>query len=359
MAVTQVAYATREQVKATLDAKTTARSDPQVDAAIMAATDSVEGFLHRVFYPQTATRSFDWPNFQGTYPWKIYLDQAELADVTATVPVVTTGGNSPKTIPAANLKWGPWNYAPPYTRLEIDRSTSSAFGTGSTPQQDVRITGTFGYWIKTTPGGALAVALTDTTGTSATVTNSAAVGVGDQILIDSERMLVADKTLVSTGQTQQGAGAGTASAADVALGVTDGTKFFPNEVLLLDSERMLAVDVTGNTVTVKRAWDGSVLATHSGATIYAQRLLTVTRGDFGSTAATHLIAAPISRNLVPGLVNQLTLAESLVAVTLGPGAYATSLGSGAGKQSNIGAGVPDVRDRCYQRFGRTARQRVV
>lgn len=355
MAVATVAYATREAVKGALDVKTTARSDTQVDDAIAAATDSVEGFLHRVFYPQTVTRYFDWPNFQGTYPWKNYLDAAELADVTVTVPVVTSGGN---VIPAANLLWGPWNYAPPFTRLEIKRSTSSAFGQGPTPQRDIAITGTFGYWIKTAPGGALAAAMTDTTGTAATVTNSAAVGVGDQILIDSERMLVADKAMVSTGQTQQ-SGLATAAVNDVALGVTDGTKYFGGELLLLDSERLLVVDVAGNTLTVKRGWDGSVPAAHTGAAIYAQRLLTVTRGDFGTTAATHLNAAPVSRNLVPGLVRQLTLAEAVVAVTLGPAAYATTQGSGAGKQSNVGAGVPDVRDRCYTRFGRKARFRVV
>jgi hypothetical protein len=358
MTVATVAYATREAVKAALDVKTTARSDPQVDDAIAAATDSVEGFLHRVFYPQTATRYIDWPNYQGTSPWKIYLDASELADVTATVPVVTTRGSSPQTIPAGNIIWGPSNYAPPYTVLELDRSSSSAFGVGSTPQRDVHITGTFGYWIKTTPGGALAAAMSDTTGTAATVTSSAAVGVGDQILVDSERMLVTDKAMVTTSQTQQ-SGLSTNSVADVALGVTDGSKYFQNELLLLDSERLLVVDVAGNVLTVKRGWDGSIPAVHSGATIYAQRQLTVTRGDFGTAAATHSNAAPVSRNLVPGLVRQLTLAEAVVAVTLGPAAYATTQGSGAGKQSNVGAGVPDVRERCYTQFGRKGRSRVV
>lgn len=358
MAITRPTYATREEVKQALDVKSTARSDFLVDMAIEAASDSVDGFLHRVFYPTVATKSFDWPSFQGTYPWKIYLDAAELADVTVTVPVVTTGGNSPVTIPPANLKFGPWNYAPPYTRLEIDRSTSSAFGLGSTPQQDVRITGVFGYWIKTAPAGTLASAMTDTTGTTATVTNGAAAGVGDNVLIDSERMLVTDKSMVTTGQTQQ-SGLTTALSNDVALGVTDGTKYSVGETLLLDSERILVVDKAGNVLTVKRAWDGTVLATHSGATIYGLRSWTVTRGDLGTTAAMHSLAAVVNRAVVPGLVQQLTLAEALVAVTLGPAAYATTQGSTPGAQSSIGSGVPDVRDRCRAQFGRKARSRTI
>lgn len=355
MAVTRTTVCTREQVKAALDVKTTARSDAQVDAAIEAATDSVEGFLHRVFYPQTATRYWEWPNFQYAYPWRLWLDNKELADVTSNVPVVTSGG---VVIPASACNFEPVNSGPPFTYLELRRDMSYGFGVGPTPQRDIAITGTYGYWTRTAPGGALAAAMTDTTGTAASVTNSAAVGVGDNILIGTERMIVTDKAMVSTSQTQQ-SGLTTAAVNDVALGVTDGTKYSQNELLLLDSERLLVVDIAGNILTVKRGWDGSVAAAHSGATIYAQRLLTVTRGDLGSTAATHLIGAAIARSVVPGLVNQLGTAESLVAVTLGPAAYATTQGSGAGKQSNVGAGVPDVRDRCYERFGRKARKRVV
>ena len=67
-----------------------------------------------------------------------------------------------------------------------------------------------------------------------------------------------------------------------------GSGFNVGEVILVDSERMLIVDIAGNYLTVKRAWDGSVLAIHStGADIYTLRLLTVTRGALGTTAGTH------------------------------------------------------------------------
>ncbi len=352
MTISRPCYATREEVQQALDIKVTARNVAQVDRAIAAASDSVDALTRRVFFTTLATRFVDWPNFQSTYPWRIYLEGSELADVTGTVPVVSTGGASPRTIPAANCIWGPYNYAPPFTRLDLDRSTSSSFGLGSTPQKDVRITGAFGYQDVFAPAGALAVAMTDTTSTTVQVTNGAAVGVGDVLLAGTERMLVTDKVMVTTAQTQQGSGAGSTSNADVTLGVTDGSKFSAGETLLLDSERMLAVDVAGNSVTVKRAWDGSVLAVHSGATVYGLRLLTVVRGALGSTAATHALGAPLQIAAIPGLVKELALAEALVEVTQQAGAYAASQGTGADKVALIGAGLPDLRDRCRAQFGR-------
>lgn len=359
MAITRATYATRERVKRAADIKLSAHNDWQVDDAIEAAADSVDGLLHRVFYTTYATRSFDWPNFQGTYPWKIYLDQAELADVTGTVPVVTTGGSNPQTIPAGNLIWGPYNYAPPYTRIEIDRATNSAFGLGNTPQKDVRITGQFGYQDKFVTAGALAAPLSDTTGTTVQTTNGAAVDVGDIMLVGSERMLVTDNAMVSTGQTQQGSGCSTNAKNDNLLAVTDGTKFAKNEVLLLDAERMLIVDVAGNNLSVIRGWDGTTLATHTGATVYALRLFTVTRGAFGSTAATHLSAATASIAVVPPLVRQLSRAEAIVTVAQEVGGYAVMQGEGPAKVVKIGQGLPDLRAQCITAFGRKARQRTV
>lgn len=359
MTVTRPCYVTRERVKQAADIKLTARNDWQVDQAIEAASDGIDGFLHRQFYTVLATRFVDWPNFQGTYPWKVYLDQAELADVTGTVPVVTTGGSSPQTIPAGNLIFGPYNYSPPFTTMQIDRSTNSAFGVGNTPQKDIHITGLFGYQDVFAPAGALAAAMSDTTGTVAQVTNGALVGVGDVFMVDTERMLVTDKAALSTGQTQQGSGVSTASKADQLLAVTDGTKFAPQETVVLDAERMLIVDVLGNNLSVIRAWDGTTLATHSGATVYALRKLTVTRGANGSTAATHLINAAAQVAVVPAMVRELALGEALVDIQQQLGAYAQTQGEGASAITKIGQGLPDLRVRCMARHGRQVRQRTV
>jgi len=201
MSVTRATYATREDIKSALDFKLTARNNAAIDRAITAGSDKVDGQLHRVFYTTLTTKYVDWPNFQSTYPWKIYLDAAELGDVTNTIPTVTSGGNP---IDPAAILWGNPRYAPPYTYFELDRSGSESFGQGDTPQRDVGITGAFGYEDAFAPAGALAAALGDTTGTSVQVTNGAAVGVGDVFRVGAERMLVADKAMADTGQAQQG-----------------------------------------------------------------------------------------------------------------------------------------------------------
>ncbi len=356
MSISTPCYATREDVKSALDVRQTARNDAQVDRAIEAASRAVEALCHRVFYPTYATRYVDWPNFQYAWPWRVWLDAAELADVTTTVPVVTSGGN---VIPNANIFWGNPRYNPPFTYLELDRSSSSSFGQGSTPQRDVAITGTFGYSIDTRSGGTLAAAMSDTTSTSATVSDGSLIGVGDLLLVGTERLLVTGRANVTSTQTQQSTGVSTASNADVTLAVTTGSAFHAGEVVQLDSERMLVLDVTGNNLTVKRAWDGSTLATHSGATVYVSRLLTVVRGAQGTTAATHLSAAAVSVHAVPSLVRQLAVAEAVTMLTQEAAAYAGTQGSGQGAQKNVGAGLPSLREQTLAQYGRKVRQRVI
>lgn len=353
MAITLPCYSTREEVKRALDIQETAANDAQVDRAIEAARDDVNGLLKRRFYCTIATEFWDWPNFQRAYPWRIWFDARELADTTVMVPVVTTGGT---VIDAGSILWGPWNYSPPFTFLELDRSKSASFGLGSTPQKDVSIAGLFGYWDKRAAAGSLAVALADTTSTACTVSNGAALGVGDVLIIGTERMLVTDKQMADTGQAQQ-SGLGDALASDNLLGVTTGSAFSVGEVLQLDAEQLLITSITGNSLTVKRAWNGSALAGHTSAEVYAARLLTVTRGDLGSTAATHTQNTALQIQVIPGLVKELSTAEAINHVLAETSGYARALPQGAGAVP--GVGLPDLRARCYAAFGRKNRQRVV
>ncbi len=352
MTITVPVYATREDVKTALDIKPTARSNAQVDRAVIAGAASVESDLNRRFYPADATRTFDWPNrYQRTVPWKLYFGKYDLVSATA----VTSGGVA---IPLASVNFEPANDGPPFTRMELDVSKApGAFAGGATWQRDIAITGTWGYSAVTTPAGTLAAAMSDTTGTVTQVSDSSQIGAGSLILVGTERMLVTDRAMVTTGQSQQGAGCGTASNADVSLAVTDGTKYTAGETLLLDSERMLIVDVAGNTVTVKRAWDGTVLATHSGAVIYAPRSLTVTRGALGTAAATHLISAAVSRYAYPGLVQELNVAEAINTVLQGTSGYSRTVGEGDNLRLASGAGLADIRARAFAAHGRKARQR--
>lgn len=354
MTITRPTYATRRMVKTALDVKLTADYDQHVDSALVRAADDVDGMLHRRFYNILTTQYWDWPNFQRAYPWRIWLNEREIADVTNPVPVVTSGGN---VITASTVLWGPWNYSPPYSFLELDRSSSSSFGQGSTPQRDVGITALFGYWLKTRPAGALAANVSDTTGTSVTVTDSSLLDAGDVLTVGSEKMLVTDTAMATTGQTQSGSGCGTASQADNQLTVADGTKLHAGEVIQLDSERMFIEYVTGNVATVVRSYDGSVLATHSTATVYALRALTVTRGDFGTTAATHSSAAAITAEVPPGLITELGLAEALNAVLQKTTGYARTIGEN--QRMVPGGSLPDLRQRAIIAYGRKARTAVV
>lgn len=360
MTISRVCYVTRESVKRALDVKSTARADWQIDEAIQSATDSVEGFLHRTFYPVIDTRYWDWPNFQSAYPWRIWFDANELADVTVNVPVVTTGGNI---IPNSDIFWGHPQYSPPYGYMELSRATSATFGQGDTPQRDVAITGTYGFNIQTAAAGNLASALPDTTSTYILVNSQCTVvsGVGDNILIDSERFIVTDKMMTDTGQVQQGSGLTTANTNDVTLQVTTGSDYSVNEVLLLDSESVLVTNISGNYLTVKRAWDGSVIAAHSGAEIYGLRTLVVERGALGTTAATHLDSEAVYVHVVPRLVAQLARAEAIEQLLGEQSGYAKqpSPGGSKGTTTTIGIGIDSIRDRAYTAFARQARQRVV
>jgi hypothetical protein len=164
--------------------------------------------------------------------------------------------------------------------------------------------------------------------------------------------------MTSTGQVQQ-SGVSTASASDVALGVSDGTKFAVGELLLLDSERMLIVDIAGGVLTVKRAYDGSVLGIHSGATIYAPRLLTVVRGTLGTTAATHLINAAVARQAPPSLVRDLNLAEAANQVLQETSGYALVVGEGDTVRPASGAGLAELWAEVTAGYGRNTRSRVI
>jgi hypothetical protein len=358
MALTLPTPATREEVRRALSVKQAAWNDDQIDRAIDAARESVEQLCHRKFYPNDTTHEWDWPSFQRAYPWRIWFDAAELADVTVNPPVVTTGGT---VIPASDILWGNPRYAPPYTYLELDRSTSAAFGSGSTPQRDISISGTYGYWLKTAAAGTLAanVLIGDS---SITVSSGGLIGVGDLLIAASERMLVIDAAYVSTGVAFTGLT--TASMADNILAVPDGTKFAQGEVLQIDTEWCLIQNILGDNLMLKRAWDGSILTAHSSGTIYARRLLSVLRGQLGTAAAAHSSGDALVISVVPALVKQLGVAEAIVSVTQEPGAYAGSSGSspdqdGQQKGPAPGQGIPDLRDRCRAAHGRKARTRVV
>lgn len=342
-------YATREDVKSALDFKESARNDGQIDRALEAASRGIEGLLHRKFYPMTATRYFAWPNTSRSRSWRLWLDADEVISVTT----LSSGGT---TISAPDFFLEPVNSGPPYNRVEIDLASSASFNSGSTHQRNIAITGVFGYTSNSEPAGLLAEAL-DSSETSVDVSDSALIGVGSIILVELERMLVTGKTMVTAGQTLQTPM--TAAQNNVTVAVTTGSAFHVGETILLDSERMLIVDIAGNNLTVKRAWDGTVLATHSGSTLYAPRTLSVVRGALGTTAATHADTTPVTRHVVPGLVRELALAEAINIIQGESSGFARSVDAGEKKMMLTGRGVEIIRENAIAELGRNARMRTV
>lgn len=348
-------YCTLEEVKRTLDFEETARSDVALRRAISGSSRGIEGSTLRKFYPWEGTRYFDWPNQSYAPSWRLYLDEHELTSATS----LTSGGT---TISAANYILGPENAAAlgePYTRLDINVGTSASFNSGtSTWQEAIALAGVYNYCADVTPAGALSGSITSSA-TTITVTNGAAIGVGDSIKIGSERMIVSNRSFVDSAQNLGGSGV-TASKADQTLTVTDGTLFTEDEVILIGAERMRIETIAGNTLIVKRAHDGTVLATHaSSADIYVSRTLTVTRGAQGTTAASHADATAVYRHLVPDLVRELSVAESIATFLQGASGYARSISSGDAVKEVTGRGLNDLRMRVEQRYARRGRKLAV
>ena len=342
-------YCTREDVKSALDVKETARSNAQVDRAIEAASRAVEGFLRRTFAPVLATRYFDWPNQQYARAWRLWLEENELISVTT----LTSGGT---TVAASDYFLEPVNSGPPYDRLEIDVSSSSAFSSGDTWQRSIVVTGTWGYADNSTTVGTITEGLDGSeTGVDVDGAASALVGVGSVLKVDSERMLVTERGTIDTTQNLGGSGL-TAMDNDVTVPVSTGSSFGVGEVILIDSEKMLVTDIAGNNLTVIRQWDGSVLATHAtSADIYAYRTLTVTRGALGTTAATHSTSAPVTRWDTPGPVRELALAEAVNNLMQSRAGYARTAGSGENERESLILGLESLRKSVRRSHGRVAR----
>lgn len=348
-------YATREDVMRALDVKLTARSARQIDRALQSASRGIDDMCHRRFYPEHATRSWDWPDSQQRPSWRLWLDDQELISLTS----ITSGGTA---ISPSDAVLYPLSGAP-YNRVEINLGSSAAWGGGDTHQANISITGLWGYRNDETTVGTLTAAVATTTATTVTVNGaaSAELGVGSVLRVDSERMLVTNRTMADTGQNLGGAGL-TAQPNNVSITVADGGAFAVDEVLLVGSERMLIVDIAGNALTVQRAWDGTVLAAHAaGSTIYAPRVLTVTRGALGTTAATHGNAAPAYRWDPPGLAHDLTIADAINRILQEQAGYArTSKVSSGSKSTAVETlSLDSLRAQTYNALGRKARHRGV
>jgi hypothetical protein len=347
MAITEVAYCTREQVQRALNLADLPRLNSRVDSAIMAGARQVHGLLHRRFYPNTTTYLFDQPE-AGI----LWLEQFELA----AAPTSIISGATAMTV-GTDVFLRPLD-GPPYTWLEANYGGKVFWQSASTPQAAISITGDFGY--STVTNAVTTLGLTAGSGVTTLVLNdSGAVGVGSLILIDSERMIVSDKTLSTTGATITADL--TNSKALVSIPVSSGTLIQPGELILIDSERMFVEYVAGNTLTVDRAVNGSTLATHTnGATVYAPRTASVLRGKLGTTAASHNSGATVSLLSAPSLISELNLAYAITNEERAFAAYSrTSNPDTTSLYRDKGRGVAELAADAVASYGRQQRSRAV
>lgn len=346
-------YATREDVKNALDVKQTARADRQIDRALRTASRDVDSLCRRRFYPELTTKSWDWPSAQRARPWRLWLDENELISVTE----VTTGGEA---VPAEAVFLEPNAYGPPYNQIQLDMASATpGWIGGDTHQRSISIVGLYGFRDDETTAGVTTGALdATTTSISVDAVTSATVGVGSLLRLDTERVVVTGRAQADTGQTL--AGDVDAQAKTTVVPVVDGTEFAVDETILIDGERLLIVDIAGNALIVRRAWDGSTIAAHtSGAAIYAPRTLTLTRAALGTTAAAHSLGTPVQEWTPPSLVHQLSLAEAInVLLQEQAGWFRTASGGSTSREATLTA-LTALRTQTYDAFGRKARLRGV
>lgn len=345
-------YSTVERVKAALNYTETARNELQIREELESSSREIEGRFHRKFFPLQDTRHFNWPNFQYAPPYKLYLDDSEVIEVDE----IRTGNI---VIPPSDFFLEPANLGPPFKRIDLNIDTAATFGEGPTFQQDIQIIGLFGYTNVERTAGQLTITIDDTTTTIDGNSGAVQVGVGTIIRIENERMVVDAKRTLDTSQTL------TSDVNDqkstVSIPVTDASGFAIEEVIVVDAERMRIVDIIGNNLVVKRAWDGSVLASHlTNASVFAFRRLTVLRGALGTTAASHNSGTAIQRFIVPGAISSLCNSQTIVNLVNKIGAFGT-IASGTGEQA-IRTRLELINrqwDQAEMGFGRKARIRGI
>jgi len=338
-------YATREAVALTLEVADTYRSASLIDRKLEAASRNAESLLHGRFYPALVTVKYDWPNYQYVAPWQLWLDDNQAISVVS----MTAGGT---TVDSADrfLRRGDGKQEPPYSYLELDQASASAFRSGDTAQEAI-VLNLLAGWNDT-----------DTSVPHATLSGSInasvlgavfnpssgpyeALGVGSLCLIGTERLQVIGRAFSAvSGQTLSGNVGDFQS--NTSVGVTSGAAFAVDEYILVDAEKMRITAINGNTLIVDRACDGTALDAHtSGTAVWARRTFTFKRGVLGTTAASHTNGDSVYVHAYPEPLGELVIAEACsmlnVDVRDGMQEYITDLREQAryalGRVSRIGA----------------------
>lgn len=346
-------YTTLEVVKAALSNQGGQRADAQIRRLIADHSRGIDRSMNRTFHPWTGTRYFTWPATSGLNAgmpsWVVELGRDELISLTS---LGVGGPDTYTTVDLGAVLLEPVNAGPPFTRLELSRGTTASLESGSTEQRSLAVTGVFGYSSASTTVTTAAANATDTA-TTVTVLDSAEIGTGSLLQIGEERLNVTARRWHDTGGTLLAPL--TDKPSSVSVGVVGGNIPQPGETILIDAERMFVEDTIGTALIVKRAVDGSVLATHgAGVSLFAPRALIVERGAVGTTAAAISAGDAVAVWQVPGPIHTLCMAEVISSLQQEQAGYGRTVGSEGNEREAVGRGLTDARCRAekYRRRNR-------
>lgn len=348
-------YCTRESVKAPLSEQETARSNDAIDAAIEQGARDVEALCARdTFAPILATKRYDFPSRTGSpLTYRLWID-----DLLSITTFTSEGGAV--TLTPSQYTLEPNGSGPPYNRIELALGGTGSFDAGASWQQALAITGLWASARDTRKTiGTLAGSLAASTSATASMSwTTARFGVGDILIIDDERMIITERTFVDSGQNLA-ADLGS-SEADTQVSAPDGTGYAVEEIISIGGERMRIVDITSNTLVVKRGWDGSQVAAHtSGADIYALTGVELDRAACGSTLAAHNSGATVQRWVPPGLVATLNRAYAINTLLGERSGWARTLSVNSDTAIELsGRGIAKLERDVLTAHGRRARTRA-
>lgn len=345
-------YCTREQVKRA-GMISGVELDLQIDRIIAGASRRIEDITRRFFIPRTQTRVFRWPPRQSGPGYVLYTDQ----DLISVTSLKTKAQDlTPTTIAAADYFLEPANFGPPYDRIEIDLSSSAALESGNSPQRAIEVVGSWGYSKDTKAAGTVSSGLAaDATATSMVCSDASLIDVGDTLLIEAEQIFVTDRSFAALGAILLDMVANLAKDMAIVAVTVDGSHGAKaREVIRIDSEEMYVRSVSGNVLTVDRAVNGSVLASHNDNTaIHISRTLTIERGVNGTTGATHANATTVSKYAPPASIAQLAVAMALSEYHQERAGWGRSIGSGEGASELDGREISRLRKEVLPRFTRS------
>lgn len=350
-------YTTRERIMRAADIKASAYRNNEIDLAMQAGARRIDSLCNRGdsvrpgFAPWTGTITYDWPSASSGNTgnsFRLWLAPHSIASISS----MTSGGTS---VTSQAYGW-PVDKGAPFPAIALDRTGSNALDPGNGAGQ--RSAAVTGVWM-----GAAALEATSTNwllgsspnASQGSMTINAPFGVGQILRIDSERLIVNDRTWAPSGQT----GTLAASMSAETLTVSDGTAFFADEELILDSETIWVRAIVGNNLIVKRAVSGSVLAAHTSVPIQWSRTAIVERGVLGTTAAAHTSGARVYFAKPPGLVEQLNVAYALDQRAQETSGYARTSGSQDNEREMMGKGIKELEKAVAAAYGRQVRHRAI